>query len=94
MKCLVEKRKHTNTLTRLEDEFLLQVVVSLFGHLVGGALLDLVLVQEAADFLDLPKQAMVVFIHQTLDPAARRAFRALSERERGRDKQRDGWWKK
>lgn len=39
----------------------------------------LVLVQEAADPLDLLQQAMVVLIHQTHDPAARRAFRALLE---------------
>ena len=70
------KRKR---LTRVGDEFVLQVVVGLFGHQVGGAVLGLVLVQEAADLLDPPQQVVVVLVHQTLNPAARRAFRTLME---------------
>jgi len=63
-------------ITRINNEFLLQVVVGLFGHLVGRAVLGLVLIQEAADLLDSLQLAVVVFIQQTLDPAARWAFRA------------------
>lgn len=65
------------TLTSIGGEFILQVVVGLFGSWVGGALLDRVLIQEASDLLDPLQQAVVVFVHQTLDPAARRTFRAL-----------------
>lgn len=63
-------------ITRINSEFLLQVVVGLFGHLVGRAVLGLVLIQEAADLLDSLQVAVVVLIQQTLDPAARWAFRA------------------
>lgn len=41
------------TLTCIEIEFLPQVVVGLFGHLVGRAVLGLILFQEAAQLLDL-----------------------------------------
>lgn len=61
---------HTHTLTSIDGEFLLQVVVGLFGDLVGGAVLGLVLIQEATDLLDPLQRAVVVFINQTLDPAA------------------------
>lgn len=65
--------------TRINGEFLPQVAVGLFGHLVSRAVFDLVLIQEAADLLRLLLQPVVVFIHQTLNPAARGAFRALRE---------------
>lgn len=71
--------KHTNTLTSARDEFVLQAVIGLFGHLVSGTVLDIVLIQEVADLLDPLQEVVVVFIHQTLDPAARRAFKALME---------------
>lgn len=71
------------TLTSIKDEFFLQVVVGLFGHLVGRAVIGLVVIQEAANLLDLLQQAVVVFVHQTLNPAARRAFGALKEDRTG-----------
>lgn len=83
------------TLTSIGGEFILQVVVGLFGSWVGGALLDRVLIQEASDLLDPLQQAVVVFVHQTLDPAARRTFRALmkdSGREIKRDEHEDEIW--
>ncbi len=57
-------------ITTVNGEFLLQVVVGLFGHLVGRTVLGRVLLQEVADLLDLLEQVVVVFIHQTLNPAA------------------------
>lgn len=69
----------SQTLTCISGEFFLQVVVRLLGRLVGRAVLGLVLVQEAANLLDLLQQHGVVFIHQTLNPAARRTLGALKE---------------
>lgn len=73
-------------LTTVKGEFLSEVVVGLFGHLVGGAVVGLVLIQDAADPFNPLQQAVVVLIHQTLDPAAGWAFRALAEQgEAGQD---------
>lgn len=69
-KSSLQTHTHKHTLTSVDGELLLQVVVGLFGHLVCGAVLGHVLIQEAADLLDLLEQAVVVFIHQTLNPAA------------------------
>lgn len=59
-----------NTLTRIKNKFLLQVVVSLFGHLVCRAELGLVLVQEVPDLLDLLQQVDIILVHQSLNPAS------------------------
>lgn len=58
-----------NTLTRIQPEFVPQVLVSLFGHQVCCAELGAVLVQEGPDLLNLLQQVKVMLVHQTLDPA-------------------------
>ncbi len=57
-------------LTGINNQFVLQVVEGLFGHVVGVAVPGLVLVQQVADLLDLLQQTVVFFIHQSLNPAA------------------------
>lgn len=78
----VQNFMDVNTLTRIQSKFLLQVVVSLFGHLVCQAVFGLVLVQEVSDLFDLLQQVDVMFVHQTLNPAPRRTFRTLLEDRR------------
>lgn len=57
------------TLTKIHSEFILQVVVSLFGRLVCCAELGLVLVHKGPDLLNLFHQVQVMFVHQPLNPA-------------------------
>lgn len=73
-----------NTLTRIQTKFLLQVVVSLHGHLVCWAEFGLVLVQEVSDLFDLLQQVDVMFVHQTLNPAPRWTFWTLLDDRRER----------
>lgn len=45
--------------------------------MVRGAVLSLVLLQHVADLFDPLQKHVVVFVHQTLDPAAGGTFMAL-----------------
>lgn len=67
----------TQILTSARGQALSQVTVSVFGHLIGGAIQFPALVQKTTNILNLLDDIMVSFVHEALNSAARWTFVSL-----------------